>query len=45
MSLKEEQEKLSERVADRAVEGGGVFRDLLGDLNHGGHMSDEGLKN
>lgn len=40
MSLNEEQEKLSDRIAGRAGEGGGVVRDRLGDLSHGGHMSD-----
>lgn len=36
MSLKEEQEKLTERV--RECDGGGVLR--LGELNQGGHISD-----
>lgn len=42
MSLKEEQEKLTERVrecdGDGDGDGGGVLR--LGELNQGGHISD-----
>ena len=44
MSLKEEQEKLKERVreCDGDGDGGGVLRNRLGELSHGGHMRSNG---
>ena len=44
ISLKEEQEKLKERVreCDGDDDGGGVLRNRLGELSHGGHMRSNG---
>lgn len=41
MSLKEEQEKLRERVPECDGDGGGVLRKRLGELSHDGHMGGE----
>ena len=46
--MKEEQEKLKERVRecdgddDGEGDGGGVLRNPLGELSHGGHMRSNG---